>query len=113
MSKLNFEGMAIAEGVVETIVNIAIQDVEGVASITSSSAPSILGLGKKNSSKGVEIKVNEDDTLSVSARVHVVYGYSLPAVAQSIRESVADAVMTQIGITVSNVDVFIDGIQFS
>ena len=44
MSNLNFEGMAIAEGVVETIVTIAVQDVEGVASLSNAHANGILGL---------------------------------------------------------------------
>lgn len=114
MSNLSFEGMAIADNVVETIVNIAIQDVEGVACIAGSNTSGLFGLGKKRvAAKGVEVKVNEDDSISVSTRVIVNYGRSLPAVAQNIRESIADAVMTQIGITVSNVDVFVDGIQFA
>lgn len=113
MSNLNFEGMAIAEGVVETIVNIAIKDVEGVASLSAPSSSGILGLGKKNTAKGIEVRVNEDESISIATRVNVVYGTALPVIAQKIRESVADAVMTQIGIPVSSVDVYIDSIQFS
>ncbi len=103
MSNLNFEGMAIAEGVVETIVTIAVQDVEGVASLSNAHANGILGA----------FGMNEDDTVSVAVRVVALYGHPLPGLAQSIREAVADAVMTQIGITVSEVNVFIDGIQFA
>lgn len=114
MSNLNFEGMAIAEGVVETIVTIAVQDVEGVASLSNAHANGILGaFGKKAPGGSVEVVVNEDDTVSVAVRVVALYGHPLPGLAQSIREAVADAVMTQIGITVSEVNVFIDGIQFA
>lgn len=114
MSNLNFEGMAVAEGVVETIVTIAVQDVEGVASLSSAHANGILGaLGRKASGGSVEVVVNEDDTVSVAVRVVALYGNPLPELAQSIREAVADAVVTQIGITVSEVNVFIDGIQFA
>lgn len=114
MSNLNFEGMAIAEGVIETIVTIAVQEVDGVAGLTSFHTGGILGaFAKKASGRNVEVVVNEDDTVSVVARVIVEYGHPLHDLAQEIRESVADAVMTQIGITVSDVNVFIDGIQFA
>lgn len=114
MSNLNFEGMAIAEGVVETIVTIAVQDVEGVAGLSNVHANGILGaFGKKASGGSVEVVVNEDETVSVTVRVVALYGHSLPDLAQGIREAVADAAMTQIGITVSEVNVFIDGIQFA
>ena len=114
MAKLNFENMSIAEGVVETIITMAVQDVEGVASLSGSTGGSLLAsLGKKSAGKAIEVTANEDKTVSVVARIVANYGAVLPDVAQKIREAVADAAMTQIGITVSKVDVFIDGVQFA
>lgn len=114
MSKLNFEGMAIADGVVETIVTIAVQDVEGVASLSGGQAGGLLGaLAKKSAEKSIDVVANEDGTVSVGIRIVAKYGTPLPALAQNIRESVADAVKSQIGIAVSDVNVFIDGIQFA
>lgn len=114
MSNLTFEGMAIADGVVDTIVSIAVQEVEGVVGFSSSASSGLLaGLKQKPAVKGIEIMPNEDDSVSVSARVIVKYGYALPVVAEAIREAVVDSVATQIGLSVSNVDVYIDGIQFS
>ncbi len=113
MSDLTFDGMAIAEGVVETIVSMAVQEVEGVASVSGTAASGILNFKNKPASKGVEAVANEDGTVSVSVRIGVDYGYPLPVVAESIRQAVADAVAIQIGLQVSNVDVYIDSIQFS
>ena len=113
MSALSFEGMAIADGVVETIVSIAVQDVEGVAGLSSSTAAGLLSnLKTKPAANGIEVVANEDNTLAVAVRIVAKYGYALPAVAEAIREAVADAVMTQISLDVSNVDVYIDSIQF-
>lgn len=112
MSDLTFEGMAIADGVVETIVSMAVQDVEGVANISGMTASGILNFKNKPGAKGVEAAANEDGTLAVSVRIGVDYGYPLPAVAEAIRQAVADAVAVQIGLQVSNVDVYIDSIQF-
>ena len=38
MNELNLDGMALAPGVVETIVSIAAKEVEGVASVGSAAA---------------------------------------------------------------------------
>lgn len=114
MTDLNLDGMAIAPGVVETIVSIAIREVEGVASV---GAPGVGGLravfSNKSTGQGIDIVANDDDTLTVSVRIDVYYGTVLPKVAEAVRAAVADAVTTQIGLTVSCVDVYIDGIQFA
>lgn len=113
MSNLNFEGMALAEGVVETIVAIAVQDVEGVASLGGSPSGNRFKVKAKPAAKGVEVSAAGDDAIAVCVRVNVMYGYALPAVAEAIRQAVSDAVSTQIGIRVASVDVYIDSIQFS
>jgi len=48
----------------------------------------------------------------VVVHVQVIYGTPLPQVAEGIKESVADAISSQVGAKVASVDVFIDGIAF-
>ena len=113
MSDLTFDGMAIADGVVETIVSIAVQDVEGVAALSGVPASGILPSFKgKPASKGVEVTANEDGSVSVSVRIEAMYGYPLPAIADAIREAVAEAVTVQVGMKTSNGDVYSDSMQF-
>ncbi|MCL1798576.1 MAG: Asp23/Gls24 family envelope stress response protein [Eggerthellaceae bacterium] len=113
MTNLNIDGMALAPGVVETIVSIAAQEVEGVATVGSSGVGNFRSMfGTRNTTQGVDIEVTDDDKLHVSVRIDVAYGSSLPDVASGIRSSVADAVASQVGIPVSSVDVYVDGIQF-
>ena len=114
MSELNFEGLAVAPGVVETIVSLATQEVEGVAAVGSATANPIRSvLGAKPSTQGVEVSVDEDSKLNISVRVEVLYGYALPTVAANIRKAIADAVKSQVGVSVNVVDVYIDAIQFA
>ena len=114
MSELNVEGMALAPGVVETIVSIAVSEVEGVACVGSAGARGIRAVfGQKPSTQGIEITVNEDNKLAVAVRIEVYYGFVLPEVASSLRQAVADAVASQVGVEVASVDVYIDGIQFA
>lgn len=114
MTDLNFDGMAIAPGVVETIISLAARDVDGVASVgdpTTSGIMSLIG-GGKPSTQGIEIETGEDESLHVVVRLYVKSGYVLPDVAAEVRQAIADALETQVGAKVSAVDVYIDGIQF-
>ena len=114
MAELNVDGMAIAPGVVETIVSLAAQSVEGVASVgdpTTSGIRSFIG-GGKPSTQGIEIESTEDDKLHVSVRLHVKSGTVFPELAANVRAAIGDALNSQVGIAVGSVDVYIDGIQF-
>ncbi len=116
MSELNLEGMAIAQGVVETIVSIALGEVEGVAAVGSTGQANRnlrSMLGSKPSTQGIEISVNDEGKLEVAAHIDVYYGQVLPQVAQRVRTAVAAAVSSQVGVQVASVDVYIDGIQFA
>lgn len=113
MTDLNIDGMALAPGVVETIIFIAVNEVEGVAAVGSSGAGGLRSrFGAKSATQGIDIDVADGDKLHISVRVEVFYGNALPEVATAIRSSVVEAVMSQVGIPVSSVDVYIDGIQF-
>lgn len=114
MTDLNIDGMALAPGVVETIISIAANEVEGVASVGSSSAAGLRAVfTTRPSTQGIEIDVTENDKLHIAIRIEVNYGHVLPDVAAAVRSSIADAVSSQIGIPVESVDVYIDGIQFA
>lgn len=114
MTELNVDGMALAPGVVETIVSIAVNEVDGVASVGPASTSALRSVfASKPSTQGIEIALDDDDTVRVSVRVDVYYGFVLPELAANIRAAVADAVASQVGISVGSVDVYIDGIQFA
>lgn len=114
MTELNVDGMALASGVVETIVSIAANEVEGVASVGPSSANGLRSMfAGKPSTHGIDITVDDEDKLNIAVRVDVYYGYALPEIAANLRQAVADAVASQVGIGVGSVDVYIDGMQFA
>ena len=114
MTELNIDGMVIAPGVVETIVSLAAREVEGVVSVGDPTASGFMSLiaGGKPSTQGIDIEAGEDGELNVSLRLCVKSGLVLPDVAASVRQSVADALNTQVGVKVGSVDIYIDGIQF-
>ena len=114
MTELNVDGMALAPGVVETIVSIAANEVEGVACIGPSTTSGLRSVfGSKPTTQGIEITVGEDDKLQISIRVDVYYGFVLPDLAASIRQAISDAVTSQVGIPVGAGAVYCDGMQFA
>ena len=114
MSDLKLDGMALADGVVETIVAIALQDVEGVSLSGAANPAGILGsiASSKPGTQGIEVRVGEGNTIEADVHITVSYGFALPELAAKVRSVVSDAVLAQVGVDVSAVNVYIDGIQF-
>jgi len=111
---LMLRNLTIAPGVIETIVALAIAEVEGVAAVGTKQSPGglVAALNKKQMLPGILI-YEEDDQVVVDAHVQVFYGYRLPDIVESIKLAVVDALQTQASIEVSMVHVTIDAIQFS
>ena len=114
MAELSIAGMELAEGVVETIVALAVKDVEGVANLGGvSGANAILAtIGSIPPWQGIEAR-NGEEGLVIDVHVDVHFGHVLPTVADAVRAAAVDAVRTQVGVPVERVDVYIDNIQFA
>ncbi len=111
--EIKFEGLGVAPGVIDTIVTLAAECVDGVAAV---GAPGLAGFVQKGVSKGagraVDVMVAEDGAVSVDVHIHVAYGNRLLDVGRAVRAAVADAISSQVGVAVSAVNVYIDGIVF-
>ena len=107
------ETMSLAPGVMETIVRIAVSEVDGVVGICSpqTSAPRKL-FAPKPVAPGVDIAM-EDNKASVAVHLTVKYGHVLPDVAAQVREAVAEALKSQVGVGVNSIDVYVDNIAFN
>jgi uncharacterized alkaline shock family protein YloU len=118
--EIRIDGVSIASGVIETIVSMTAAEVDGVAGIGSANTltdgiRSVLGshTGTHPGADGVEVSVTEDDLLRISIRFQVLYGYRLVDVAVAVRAAVADIVLSQVGVAVAAVDLYIDGVVFA
>jgi uncharacterized alkaline shock family protein YloU len=115
-NEITVDGFGISTSVVETIVALSVVEVRGVAGIgspdTISGLMSAFG-GNKNPTTGVEARTLDDGKLAIKIRMQVYYGYRIVEVASDVRAAVADAVLSQLGVEVAAVDVFVDGVVFS
>ena len=106
-AELSLEGLDIAPGVVETMVQLAAGHVDGVVGIDTSA------LGKLSRSiKAVEVALDEDGRFVVTIHITALYGRPLRQLGAAVQDAISDALESQTGHSASHVDVFIDAIQF-
>lgn len=108
--EITVHGMKIAPSVLDTIVTLAIGEVDGVA--CSSSGHGIGGLVNRASGRAIEFSLDEAGDFAVAVHVTAVYGRPLRDIAAKVQAGVADAIRSQVGANVSSVDVYIDDIEF-
>lgn len=116
MDELSISGMGISRRVVATVVALAAEKVEGVASVggntdLASSLIRVFTAKNLDLSQAVEAEV-EGDRLHITIHLAVFYGYPFTELAASVRAAVAEAVGEQIGVQVASVDVCIDSLVF-
>ena len=101
----------ISEDVVSVISAIAAKEVDGLASMGGTILGSISDiLSKKTQGKGVKVEFNETGTV-IDVHITVKFGVKIREVSSSIQEQIKNAVETMAGITVSTVNVYVDGVE--
>lgn len=115
MTDVLVDGNVISGGVAEIVICMAASEVEGIASVGGfGTNTSIKGLfSSQQDAEGIELETGDNGGLFIGLHVEVFYGYALPEVAEKLRTVVADAVETQLGAKVDQVDVYVDGIKFA
>lgn len=113
--ELVISGIGVSRGVVATIVSMAAERVEGVASVgenaIASGLISVFTAKSVSTEPAVESDV-EDDKLVLTVRLSVFYGYPFTKLAADVRAAIAEAVNSQMGVSVGRVDVCIDNLVF-
>lgn len=111
-TKTPVTSVRIADDVVSVIASMAASEVEGVGGMTGSLAGDLVEkLGKKNLSKGIKVDVT-DTSVAISLSLLMEYGYKLHEVAKNVQKAVKNAVEAMTGLTVSEVNIMIQGIVF-
>lgn len=101
----------ISEDVIATIVAHSIEEVDGVAGLSTKPGADIVEkIGKKNWGKGMKITIGDDDALSVECNLILTYGQSVVAVAKAVQEAVTAALESTTGVKVTCVNVNVCGI---
>ncbi len=101
----------IADEVVAVIAGLAATEVEGVAKMSGNITNEIVSkLGMKKLSKGVKVVITGTQ-VDVTLNLVLNYGVSIPKTSQEVQDKVKSAIETMTGLTVSEVNIRIAGIQ--
>lgn len=105
----NDESIKIANDVVASIAGVAVSEVPGVSGMAGGITEIF---GKKGLTRGIKVEVGEKDT-KIDVNIIVEYGVRIPDVAFQIQNRVKKAVETMTGLTVSSVNIHIQGINIA
>ena len=101
----------IAADVVAAIAGLAATEVDGVYAMAGTLTNELAGmLGKKKLTKGVKVQM-ELGVAHVDMMISVRYGYSIPKVTEQVQERVSQQIETMTGLTVSEVNVRVSGVN--
>lgn len=114
-NELNISGISISKGVIKAIVARAAGAVEGVARVGGNDITSNLIRVFTSHPRTLDSSVDAevvDGELHVSVHLAVFYGYPFTKLAAAVRNAVATAIASQVGVEVGAVDVCIDSLVF-
>lgn len=111
-SETAYGSIHISEEAVATIVRMAADQVEGIAHAPLSMASGFTEkLGKKNPAKGVKVELTEQD-VRIALYIYVDYGVKIPKLAMELQKEVRQAVQMMTGLSVKEVNIYVQGISF-
>lgn len=102
----------ISPEVLEVIASLAASEVAGVASMRGSFATGVAErMGRKNYGKGVRVDLGEEG-ITIDVQLHMIFGVSIPEVAQQVQENIAQTLRTMTALEVKAINVHVVGIDF-
>lgn len=107
MTTENIGDIVISPRVLEVITGIAATKVEGVHSLVNKTI--IDGLSKTTLSKGVYLKTDDEGQVIADIYLYMQYGANVPSVSIEIQKAVKSAVNDMAEVTVSAVNIHVEG----
>ncbi len=99
--------------VVLSIVKLATQEINGIASLDASGLKFSKRVFNKNYHHGVMIDFGEDNDVYVDVYVNVLFGYSVKDVAFRVQENIKSSIESMTNFKVVAINVNVTGVIFS
>ena len=111
IKKMQQGTLKVSEDVIITIVNLAVNETEGIEGLVPANDNIGGSVFKKKESKNIRIK-NLSDSVEIEIMVIAKYGYNVSSVGEKIQERIKNDVQSMTGIRVSKVSVIFTDIAF-
>lgn len=99
--------------VVLSIVKLATQEINGIASLDSSGLKLMKRVFNKNYHHGVLIDFGDDDDVYVDVYINVLFGYSVKDIAFRVQENIKSSIESMTDFKVAAINVNVTGVVFS
>lgn len=107
MTTENIGEIVISPRVLEVITGIAATKVDGVHSLVHKTVTD--SLSKTTLAKGVYLTTDEDGNVIVDIYLYMQYGSNVPSISIAIQEAVKSAVNNMAEVTISKVNIHVEG----
>jgi uncharacterized alkaline shock family protein YloU len=104
-------GVTISDSVVAKVAFKAIGGVEGIHALGGTSARALAGLRGDKGTPGISVDMREGG-VDIDITMSIVFGASVPAVAEAVRKAVTDQVAATTGLPVRAVNVLVTDVVF-
>jgi len=102
----------IADEVIAVIAGMAASEVEGVAGMVGKLRGELVELlGMKNLGKGIKVRINEQEEITLDLAVIIEFDVSVQDVTAKIQNKVKSTVENMTGLTVAAVNVKVSGVE--
>lgn len=103
----------ISVDVIATVASIATNEIKGVAGMSGTPLGGIADIlgGKKSKGRGVKVEIS-DNSCVIDLSIIVDYGVRIPDIAWDVQENVKNSVESMTGMTVSKINIHVEGINF-
>ena len=110
-NRLEFDGLSVAPNVIETIVRIASEGVDGVEAVGGTPITGAAAVFKSKM-PSVEVSAEAGENLEVAVYITARYGMKLTDLGAEVQKAVLDALSSQLGVDGATIDVYIEALQF-
>lgn len=110
---MEYGNVKISDEVVAAIASVAAMEIPGVINMSGGFTGGFSEmLGKKSQSKGVKVELNDNDAI-IDVNIIVEYGKNISEIGKKVQENVKNSVETMTELNVSQVNVYIQGVNIS
>ncbi len=107
----NVGSVQIADDVVAVIAGLAATEVDGVSAMAGNITNELMSkVGVRNLTKGVKVEIYNQN-VKVELAVMMEYGYNIPTTCAKVQEKVKSTIENMTGLTVTDVNIRIAGVD--
>jgi uncharacterized alkaline shock family protein YloU len=103
--------LRIHKNVISSISSIAAMEIEGVKRVGRDFRSRLFALTGNKFSSAIKVEISKNDDVKVEIPLVIKYGYNIPDVANSVQESVRQALEKMSNLSIKDVNINVQGIE--